>query len=132
MNGSDKHSSLLRHGSNYALKSFIVNAAFLLSMCWHCANVASVNGPWTEQFQQNKMKVYLFASVNKALVRRGFWRYVNIPYITIPNARIPKLVRIPNIYTNPERNPEAPSLASRLLRTFGIVTFGIVTYGINT
>ncbi len=27
--------------------------------------------------------------------------YVKIPYVTIPNVRIPKLVKIPNIYTNP-------------------------------
>jgi hypothetical protein len=33
--------------------------------------------------------------------------YINIPYVTILNVRIPKLVRIPNIYTNPELNPEA-------------------------
>jgi hypothetical protein len=30
------------------------------------------------------------------------WRYVIFPYETIPNVTFPKLVIIPNIYTNPE------------------------------
>jgi len=30
-----------------------------------------------------------------------FGHYINIPYVTFPNVTIPKLVKIPNIYTNP-------------------------------
>jgi len=35
------------------------------------------------------------------------WHHVFVPYVTIPNVTIPKFVISPNIYTNPERNPEA-------------------------
>ncbi len=29
-------------------------------------------------------------------------RYIIFPYITIPNVTFPRVVKIPNIYTNPE------------------------------
>ncbi len=35
-------------------------------------------------------------------VKRQVRRYVIFPYETIPNVTFPKLVIIPNIYTNPE------------------------------
>jgi hypothetical protein len=66
------------------------------------------------------------------------WHHVKIPYITIP-----KLIKIPNICTNPERNnPKTiyisiQKMAITLNSFFGIITCGIVTcrivtYGINT
>jgi hypothetical protein len=44
------------------------------------------------------LEVVLFSQMIKEL----FWHHVFFPYETIPNETSPKLVIIPNIYTNPE------------------------------
>jgi hypothetical protein len=43
-----------------------------------------------------------YSSLAERQYKIKYWRYVIFPYVTIPNVTSPKLVIIPNIYTNPK------------------------------